>query len=858
MLKMKFKYLALFLLVLSNNFLVFLEDLKLWYNEPASVWEEALPLGNGRIGAMVYGNPLDEVYQMNESTLWSAAPKEGNNPNAKIHLPDIRKAINEGDYKKAASLWKENAQGPYSARYLPLANLHLKMRNNGEIKNFYRDLNISNAISSVRYQVNGVNFQRESFISYPDQILVIKLTADKKKALNADLQLKSLLKYTSKVQKSGRIILKGKAPSYVAHRNHDPVQIIYSDDPKGEGMNFEVQLKAITKGGKMKFNDSILSIEKADEVFLIVSAATSFNGFDKSPGLEGVDPSIKASSDLNAASKKSFDKLKNAHVKDYQSLFNKLKLEIVGKKNQESVPTKIRLTNFEKDDSDNGLVTLYFQYGRYLTIASSRKNGQPSNLQGIWNRHVQPPWGSNYTTNINTEMNYWITESTGLQECAEPLFKMIQEMSVTGARTAKINYGIEKGWVAHHNTDIWRKTSPTGGYDKDPQGSPRWSCWPMSGVWLTRHLWEHFSYGGDLEFLRNSAYPLMKGAAEFALEWMEKDSNGWYVTNPSTSPENLFKFTDSNGNPQVGEVSKATTMDMFMIRDLFDNCIQAAEVLDVDKEFSNLLKQVVSKLYPPHIGVKGNLQEWYLDFEDVDPQHRHVSHLFGLHPGRVISPRNTPELAGASKKTLLLRGDGGTGWAMAWKINFWARLEDGDHAYKMLKNGLKHVDASDEVSMKGGGTYSNLFDAHPPFQIDGNFGASSGVTEMLMQSHYGEIFLLPALPQQWPNGSIQGLRARGGFVVDMKWKNGVVSELLIHSQLGGNCRIRTASVLSGKEIQLKEATGKNPNKFYFSGSHPQPIQNNSKVQLEKLNLKATSCFDFATEKGKSYVLTSDQ
>ena len=858
MLKVNFKYLALLLLVLCNNYQLVSEELKLWYNEPASVWEEALPLGNGRIGAMVYGNPLNEVYQMNESTLWSAAPNEGNNPNAKIHLPDIRKAINEGDYKKAASLWKANAQGPYSARYLPMADLHLKMRNNGEIKNFYRDLNISNAISTVRYQINGVNYQRESFISYPDQIMVIKLTADKKKALNADLQLKSLLKYNSKVKKSGNIILKGKAPSYVAHRNHDPIQIKYSDDFQGEGMNFEVQLKAITKGGKTKLNDSILSIERADEVILIVSAATSFNGFDKSPGLEGVDPSIKASLDLKAASKKSFDKLKTAHVKDYQLLFNKLQLEIDGKKNQESVPTNIRLTNFEKDDSDNGLVTLYFQYGRYLTIASSRKNGQPSNLQGIWNRHVQPPWGSNYTTNINTEMNYWITESTGLQECAEPLFKMIKEMSVNGARTAKINYGIEKGWVAHHNTDIWRKTSPTGGYGDDPQGSPRWSCWPMSGVWLTRHLWEHFSYGGDIDFLRNNAYPLMKGAAEFALEWMEKDNDGWYVTNPSTSPENLFKFTDSNGNSQVGEVSKATTMDMFMIRDLFDNCIQAAEVLEIDKEFSNQLKQVVSKLYPPHIGAKGNLQEWYLDFEDVDPEHRHVSHLFGLHPGRVISPRSTPELAEASKKTLLLRGDGGTGWAMAWKINFWARLEDGDHAYKMLKNGLKHVDASDEVSMKGGGTYSNLFDAHPPFQIDGNFGAASGVTEMLMQSHNGEIFLLPALPQQWPNGSIKGLRARGGFVVDMKWKNGAVSELIIHSQLGGNCRIRTISVLSGKDIQLKKATGENPNKFYFSGSQPQSIQNNSKVQLEKLNLKETYCIDFVTEKGKLYILSGDQ
>lgn len=830
-------------------------DLKLWYDAPARIWEEALPLGNGSLGAMVFGNPLNEVYQMNEETLWSGPMEERNNPLGPAALPKIREAIDKGDYKLAESLWKNNSQGPYTARYLPLANLLLNMHSEGnDVEDFHRDLNISDATATVSYRINDVEYRRSSFISFPDRVMVIQLEADKKEAVSFDLGINSDLRYETLID-GNKLILKGKAPYYVANRKYDPNQILYSNEKDGPGMNFEVHLLLIPQGGNIETNDSVLSLSNANSATIIVAAATSYHqdSFEQS-STDLTSAGTKAEEYLTKAQALGYKKLISRHREDYKNLFDRVILNLG--EGKEELPVNKRLAAFQNDDSDKSLIALYYQYGRYLTIASSRAGSLPSNLQGIWNRHVQPPWGSNYTTNINTEMNYWPVETTGLQECFEPLLSFVERLSQEGAKTAKINYGIDRGWLAHHNSDAWAQTSPTGGYDQDPSGTPRWSCWPMAGVWFCQHLWEHYAFGGDMQYLGEKAYPLMKGAAEFMLQWLQEDpESGYLVTNPSSSPENNFKYIDRDGNEQVGVIAKATTMDMSLIRDLFVNSIRASEILETDASFRDELKKALARLYPPHMGSKGQLQEWHKDFEDVDPEHRHVSHLLGLHPGKEVLPRINPDYAKACKRTLELRGDGGTGWAMAWKINFWARLEDGDHAYKMLKNGLRHVDAT-EVSMKGGGTYSNMFDAHPPFQIDGNFGGTAGITEMLLQSHSDEIFVLPALPGNWSSGSVKGLRARGGFILDFDWENGALKNIAVLSTLGGNCRLRTHTALQAKSVSLQSAHDANPNGFYPKPSLPPLISNESESDVE-LSLKETYLTDFNTEKGKRYTLTTE-
>lgn len=835
-------------------------DLKLWYNKPAVAWEEALPLGNGKTGAMVFGGLVTERLQLNDNTLWSGYPQAGNNPNGPTVLPQVRQAVFEGDYEKAAALWKK-MQGPYSARYLPLADLWWRLNVKDSVPAaYYRGLDLNNAVATVRYKIGNVTYQRETFISYPAKVLVMRITADQKGAINGRLGLTSKLKFKVKTSAAGYLVLQGKAPKFVANRDYEPQQVVYdtikdnaagkNGSPfPGEGLNFEVHVKIKTEGGRVQQNGEELQVSSANSVTIYLSEATSFNGFDKSPGFEGKDPSIEAKAYLQKAGALSYEQLKQGHIRDYQSLFKRVELKLGAADNAVNLPTDERLRKYASAPTDQQLQVLYYQFGRYLLIASSRPGSRPANLQGIWNDQVRPPWGSNYTTNINTEMNYWLAENANLSECHQPLFSFLKELAVNGAQTAKVNYNINEGWVVHHNSDLWAKTSPPGGNEWDPRGMPRWSCWPMAGAWMCTHLWEHYLFTGDEAFLKNN-WPLMKGAAQFMLHWLIADpSNGYLITNPSTSPENTIKIKGKEF-----QVGMATTMDMSIIRELFTAAIKTSTILKTDEAFRNQLIQAKEKLYPYHIGQYGQLQEWHNDWDDPNDKHRHLSHLFGLYPGSQINPATTPDLAAAAKQSLIFRGDVSTGWSMAWKINWWARLRDGNHAYKILSDAFTYIDPTvTRDAMSGGGTYPNLFDAHPPFQIDGNFGATAGITEMLLQSHNGELALLPALPDAWKNGSISGIKARGNFTVAINWKEGKLTKATIKSNLGGSCRISAPYPIKVVEVAAKKAAGSNSNKLNTVYGQP-PYKKNEQAKLTELKVTEGYSVEFVSEKGKLYTV----
>lgn len=789
-------------------------SLKLWYDKPAEKWTEALPVGNGRQGAMIFGNPLNEHLQLNENTLYSGEPSSTfKNVNIQNDLPLVIKMLEEEKYVEADKYVTDHWLGRLHQCYQPFGDLYLKFEGDkNKITGFRRELDIENSISTVSFKIDGVKFTREVFASFPDQLIVMRISADKKASVSFTAEFKSVHpNCVTEIQNEKQLLFKGQAPGFVLRRTLEQVeqkndqhkypeiyntdgsrnpfakQVLYGNEVDGKGMFFEAQAEVVNSGGVVSKTENGMKVSNADEVVLLLSMSTSYHGFDKSPSREGKNPGEINREILEKVKAKSFEELKNAHVLDYKNLFDRVKFELKSD-DFSHLTTPERLKNYNQNN-DYGLNVLLFNYGRYLMISGSRPGGQPLNLQGIWNAEVIPPWNSGYTININTEMNYWPAEVTNLSECHEPLFRLIKESAVNGTETAAKMYG-NRGWVAHHNVDIWRQTYPV-------DNQARFSFWPMAQGWLTSHMWEHYLFTEDETFLKNELYPVLKGAAEFFADWLVENKDGFLLTPVSTTPENAFYTSDK----QTATVSQGTTMDMAIVKETFERAMLASEKLDVDEEFRAELKTKQSKLLPYKIGAKGQLQEWSIDFEEPEPQHRHLSHLYGFHPGDQITRKKTPELFEAVRKTLELRGDAATGWSMGWKINFWARMYDGDHAMKIIKNLFNYVEEG-STQYNGGGLYPNLFDAHPPFQIDGNFGYTAGIAEMLLQSHEGKINLLPALPSDWKSGKISGLKARGNIEVSLEWKDGKILNAMLKSQK--DKKVLVESEGRTIEVQLKQ------------------------------------------------------